>query len=81
MGRAHELIRIRRLTASGAARAIRESAGLSLSEAEAESGVHRTTIWRWEAGERTPHGEPAVRYLEFLDELSGVREENGHGHT
>ena len=64
------LTRLRRLTESGAARAIRESAGLSLSEASASAKVDRTTIHRWERGQRKPHGRAALRYLALLEELS-----------
>lgn len=67
-----KLTRVRNLTASGAARAIRESAGLSLSEAATGAEVHRLTIYRWEHGQRRPHGEPALRYLALLERLSGV---------
>ena len=73
MGNGLELMRVRRLFESGAALAIREASGLSLSEAADESGVHRTTIWRWEAHERRPHGPAALAYLAFLDELTGVK--------
>ena len=73
--RVRDLMRFRRLMASGAARAIREAADLSYQEAEAVSGVHKTTIFRWESHERIPHGDAAIRYLTFLDELSGLRKE------
>jgi DNA-binding transcriptional regulator YiaG len=80
MGNGLDLIRVRRLFESGAARTIRETSGLSLSEAADESGVHRTSIWRWEAHERRPHGPAALAYLAFLDELSGVKsKEVAHG--
>jgi DNA-binding transcriptional regulator YiaG len=65
-----KLTRLRRLVTSGAARAIRESAGLSLTEAGAGAKVNRVTIHRWERGQRRPHGEPALRYLALLEELS-----------
>jgi DNA-binding transcriptional regulator YiaG len=64
------LTRVRRLASSGAARAIRESAGLSLSEAAAAAKVNRVTIHRWEQGQRRPHGAAALRYLRLLEELS-----------
>ena len=67
---ATRLIRMRTLAATGAARAIRESAGLSLTEAAAGSSVNRITIHRWEKGERRPHGEAALRYLSLLEELT-----------
>jgi DNA-binding transcriptional regulator YiaG len=64
------LTRIRRLVESGAARAIRESSGLSLSEAAAGARVNRVTIHRWEQGSRRPHGDAALRYLALLERLS-----------
>lgn len=67
---AKDLIRIRRMTTTGAARALREEAELSLSELAAEAKVHRTTIHRWETGRRRPRGDAALRYLTALDELS-----------
>jgi DNA-binding transcriptional regulator YiaG len=65
-----KLIRLRRLIETGAARAIRESAGLSLTEAGIGSDVNRVTIHRWERGQRKPHGDAALRYLALLEELS-----------
>jgi DNA-binding transcriptional regulator YiaG len=61
---------IRRLVETGAAQAMRESAGLSRAEAGASARVHPITIFRWEHGERRPHGEAALRYLDLLEELS-----------
>jgi DNA-binding XRE family transcriptional regulator len=67
-----KLTRVRKLFESGAARAIRESAGLSYTEAAASADVDRVTIHRWEKGQRRPHGDAAIRYLALLDELAGV---------
>ena len=67
-----KLTRVRKLFESGAARAIRESADLSLTEAAAGAKVDRTTVFRWETGARRPHGEAALRYLQLLEELTGV---------
>ena len=64
------LTRMRRLAESGAARAIRESAGLSLTEAAAGAEVHRITVHRWERGTRRPRGDAALRYLDLLEQLS-----------
>lgn len=66
------LTRVRGLCRSGAARAIRQSAGLSLSEVAEAVGVQPTTIQRWEVGQRSPRGEAAIRYLEQLDILAGT---------
>jgi DNA-binding transcriptional regulator YiaG len=65
------LVRIRRLMENGTARVIRESAGLSYSEAASGATVDRMSIYRWEHGKRRPHGEAALRYLELLEELAG----------
>jgi DNA-binding transcriptional regulator YiaG len=64
------LVRMRRLAETGAARAMREAAGLSLSEAGAGAKVDRTTIHRWEHGSRRPNGDAALRYLALLEEMS-----------
>ncbi len=65
-----ELIRVRRLAATGAARALRLDAGLSLSEMAEAAQVHKSTICRWETGSRRPRGEAAMRYLRVLDGLA-----------
>jgi DNA-binding transcriptional regulator YiaG len=65
-----KLTRMRHLAQTGAARAMREAAGLSLTEAAASARVNRVTIHRWEHGQRRPHGEAAIRYLELLEQLS-----------
>jgi DNA-binding transcriptional regulator YiaG len=67
---ATDLVRVRRLAATGAARALREEAGLSLSEIAEAAQVHKVTVFRWEHGQRRPRGPAAARYLEVLDELS-----------
>jgi len=57
---------------SGAARAVRVGAGLSLGEMGrgVGPGVSPSTVLRWERGDRTPRGELAVSYLELLDRLA-----------
>lgn len=64
-----KLARVRRLTDNGAARSIRQAARLSLPEMAAEIGVGVSTLWRWEAGQRQPRGEAALRYADLLDRL------------
>jgi len=68
-----QLARVRRLTKSGAAKAIRIGAGLSLPELAAAVGVSPVTVWRWEGGVRVPHGARALAYGRLLDRLSGVQ--------
>jgi DNA-binding transcriptional regulator YiaG len=60
---------VRSMIRSGEARKIREDAGLSLSEAAQPVKVDPVTIWRWEAGQRTPRGDDALRYLRVLQVL------------
>jgi DNA-binding transcriptional regulator YiaG len=64
------LVRVRKLAASGAARAIREAAGLSLAELGYAAGVSKSCVWRWETQRRRPRGEAAARYLRVLEDLS-----------
>lgn len=64
-----DLTRTRDLARSGSARAIRLAAGLSLNEVGTAVGVAESTVFRWERGERAPHGEPALRYGALLDAL------------
>lgn len=60
-------------TASGAARMLREAAGLSQGEVADAVGVSHVTVHRWETGESTPKGKAALRYKELLDALSSRR--------
>jgi DNA-binding transcriptional regulator YiaG len=71
MSEINDLQRIRRLAETGAARAIRESADVSLAEIADPVGVARSTIHRWEHGIRRPRGQAAIRYLRVLEELTG----------
>jgi len=61
------------MCSSGRARLIRLNAALSLAEIAAAIGgdppVSPSTIFRWERGDRSPHGEAATRYCELLDDL------------
>ena len=66
---AKDLVRVRRMAATGAARAIREEAGLSLAELAEAARVHKVSVFRWEHGSRRPRGLAAERYLKVLDEL------------
>jgi DNA-binding transcriptional regulator YiaG len=70
-----ELSGVRALARTGAARSIRLAAGLSLSEVAKSVGVTPVTVYRWEVGDRSPRGGPALRYKELLDSLaSGGRQ-------
>ena len=65
------LAKVRRLAVSGTARAIRVAADLSLAEMGASIPATASTVLRWERGQRMPHGERAIRYLELLERISG----------
>lgn len=67
------LSRMRVLVHTGAARHVRERAGISVAEMAAACGVNRLTVRRWESGENAPRGGPAVRYAAALDSLTGAR--------
>lgn len=64
----------RALAGSGQARALRQRAGLSLSEVAEALGVEGTTVWRWEEGKSTPRSQIAVEYRELLRRLEGSLE-------
>jgi transcriptional regulator with XRE-family HTH domain len=61
---------IRRLAQNGGARAIRQGAGISLSEAARAIGVTPGAVSRWERGQRTPRMNEAQRWAELLRRLS-----------
>ena len=65
-----QLADVRSACASGAARALRLSAGLSLGEVAREIDVAVPTVFRWERNERRPRGEAALRYGELLAALA-----------
>jgi DNA-binding transcriptional regulator YiaG len=64
-----QLAKVRALTESGEARNIRQNARLSLPDIASAVGSHPSTVYRWENGERRPHGDAAIRYGNLLDEL------------
>jgi DNA-binding transcriptional regulator YiaG len=69
-----QLVRIANLRdacRSGAARALRVSAGLSLQNVSDTTGIGVATLWRWETGDRQPLAtKQALRYADLLDELA-----------
>jgi transcriptional regulator with XRE-family HTH domain len=58
------------LAVSGAARSIRDRAGLSLAVVGRSVGAHPTAVARWENGERVPTIEAGRRYLDLLRKLA-----------
>ncbi len=73
-----ELSEVRAFARSGAARAIRLAAQVSLSELAEAAGVSLSTIHKWEAGERVPRGQAALRYKRLLDQLAELRHQAKH---
>lgn len=72
---ARELLRLtaaRRAATSGEGRRRREAAGLSLREVAGALGVDPTTLQKWERGDRAPRGEPAIRWMDLLDQLAAA---------
>lgn len=67
-----DLIWMRRACKSGAARAARTAAGLSLAEASGPADVDPSTLHKWESGQRVPHGPGALRYARVLRHLMTV---------
>jgi DNA-binding transcriptional regulator YiaG len=64
------LSEVRHLTASGQARRIRESAGVSQAEIGAVIGVTVPAVSKWETGDRCPTGAGALRYARLLRALA-----------
>jgi transcriptional regulator with XRE-family HTH domain len=67
------LAEVRDLCASGAARAIREAADLSLSEMALDVGVSAPTLSCWERGMQRPTGTRALGYRALLLKLARQR--------
>lgn len=66
------LSRVRTMCRTGAAKTIRQSAGISLRELGEGVGVSQVTVYRWENARTRPSGPEAMRYLTVLDDLAGV---------
>lgn len=59
----------RRLPSARVLRLIRLEAGVSQQRLADELGVHRTSVARWEGGNRRPRGDRLDRYLTLLESL------------
>ncbi len=60
------LAAVRRMVSSGAARTIRQRAGVSQAELARSIGATPGAVSQWENGGRVPHGELALRLLATL---------------
>lgn len=61
---------LRNLPSPPERRALREKAGLSQGAIADAVGVRRSTISRWESGDRVPRGKLALTYSTVLDEIT-----------
>ena len=59
----------RRLAASGAGRALRVAAGLSLRDLARALGTSPAVVSRWERGQRVPHADMAEQWVTLLGRL------------
>lgn len=73
------VVEARQLAASGAARMIREAAGLSLADVAAACGADPSSVFRWEEGSRRPSGDRAIAYRDFLQQLQEVHSRHRRG--
>lgn len=69
MDELQDLLLARRLTASGDARRIRESMGLSRRDVARPAGLHEHTVMKYERLERRPRGAKGAAYGAVLREL------------
>ncbi len=67
---------VRRLIASGEARAIRHAAGATQASIAGVVGCTASAVSHWEAAERFPTGETALRYADALAECLRLAEES-----
>lgn len=63
------LVATRRALRDGTARKLRQDAGLSQIEVGRTCRVTTQAVGKWEAGQRVPRGEPALRYAHLLVSL------------
>ena len=63
------LMRVRALVKAGTAKAVRDAAGLGVTEMARAARVSPRSVYRWERGLAQPHGPAALRYGHLLTEL------------
>jgi DNA-binding transcriptional regulator YiaG len=66
------LVRVRAALRTGAARRVRQAAGLTKIEIARSIGTSHACVSRWESGDRVPQGAPAIRYLRLLERLAAA---------
>jgi transcriptional regulator with XRE-family HTH domain len=68
----------RQLAASGIARLVRQSAGLSLREVAHVIGIDPGTVWHWEHGSKVPSGANAIAYRDLIVALKDRQPQRSH---
>jgi DNA-binding transcriptional regulator YiaG len=63
----------RQLAASGIARLVRQSAGLSLRDVARVVGIDPGTVWHWEHGSKVPTGKNAIAYRDVIAALRNMQ--------
>jgi DNA-binding transcriptional regulator YiaG len=63
-----------RLLVPREARRIRKSAGVTQARLAAELGITRVSVYRYEAGDRSPRGDRRTAYARLLADLEQVTE-------
>ena len=64
-----QVVKARRVLASGEGREVRMRCGILLHEMADALGVSVPTVSKWERGERVPKSDHALAYLSLLNEL------------
>ncbi len=64
-----DLTWVRQQCRNGAAKAIRQAADVSIPEVSEATGAAHSTVWRWEHGQRMPHGVIGIAYARLLRRL------------
>lgn len=59
-------------------RLLRESRGLTVQSAAEAIGVHRATIYAWEAGDKLPEPEPLSRAVDLYAASKEQRDQLAH---
>lgn len=67
------VVEARQMTSDGRARQLRQAARLTQAEVAEVCGVKPETVNRWEAGDRTPSGEPCRRFAVLLANLAALQ--------
>jgi DNA-binding XRE family transcriptional regulator len=73
MNRVMAIAEGRQLAASGIARLVRQSAGLSLRDVARVVGIDPGTVWHWEHGSKRPTDANAIAYRDVIAALRNTQ--------